>query len=190
MSASDLSRRQYAYEGGGGNKRCRLKTLAGVVCILGAFLGRKGMYRALFTRSKHVYKLALHAVNPYILDAIKEVLPQQPPLAPHEAPWRAPPPGFDVRTLRRQAAALRSDAVDAFRDEDGVRRSSLRLAETLAVTVENARENASLGKIRLCDLHAVVRRMREERARRGEAVKAAVAWQESLDELRYRHHFS
>lgn len=66
-----------------------------------------------------------------------------------------------------------------------MRRSSLRLAEVHGETVENGRENASLAKERLGHLHAALRRLTGERLRHGEAVKAAVAWQESLEELRY-----
>ncbi len=50
--------------------------------------------------------------------------------------------------------------------------------------MENGRENASRAAERLRCLHAALRRLRRERLRRGEAVRAAVAWQESLEELR------
>ncbi|CAN0241109.1 unnamed protein product, partial [Ectocarpus fasciculatus] len=113
-----------------------------------------------------------------------EKLPPAPPAPPLELPWRAPPPGFDARTLRRQASALRGEAAAAHRDEEGVRCSSLRLAEILRETIENGKENAALARERLCCLHAALRRLREERVRQGGAVNAAVAWQESLEELR------
>lgn len=61
----------------------------------------------------------------------------------------------------------------------------MRLAEIFEGTVDNGKENASLAKERLRHLHAVLRRLTGERLRHGEAVKAAVAWQESLEELRY-----
>lgn len=115
----------------------------------------------------------------------QETLPPPPPAPPIEAPWKPPPPGFDARTLRRQASALRGEAAAAHRDEEAVRRSSLRLAEILEETVDNGKENASLAKERLRHLHAVLRRLTGERLRHGEAVKAAVAWQESLEDLRY-----
>lgn len=114
----------------------------------------------------------------------QEKLPPPPPAPPLEAPWKPPPPGFDARTLRRQATALRGEAAAAQRDEEAVRRSSLRLAEVLRCTVENGKENVTLAKERLRCLHAALRRLRGERARHGEAVEAAVAWQESLEELR------
>lgn len=114
----------------------------------------------------------------------QETIPPPPPAPPLEAPWKPPPPGFDARTLRRQAAALRGEAVAAHRDEEAVRRSSLRLAEILGETVDNGKENASLAKERLRRLHAALRRLTGERLRHGEAVNAAVAWQESLEELR------
>eukprot|EP00752_Nemacystus_decipiens_P017226 g15432.t1 len=113
-----------------------------------------------------------------------ERLPPPPPAPPLDAPWKPPPPGFDARTLRRQASALRGEAAAAHRDEEAVRVSSLHLAEVFRGTVENGKENASLAKERLRCLHAALRRLRGERARHGEAVEAAVAWQESLEELR------
>lgn len=58
------------------------------------------------------------------------------------------------------------------------------MAEVLGATVENGRDNASRAAERLRCLHAALRRLRQERLRRGEAVRAAVAWQESLEELR------
>lgn len=115
----------------------------------------------------------------------QEKLPPPPPAPPLEAPWKPPPPGFDARTLRRQASALRGEASAAHRDEETVRRSSLRLAELLRGTVENGRENVFLARERLRCLHAALRRLRGERARHGKAVEAAVAWQESLEELRH-----
>lgn len=67
-----------------------------------------------------------------------------------------------------------------------MRRASLEMAETLSATVENGFANASAARERLCRLHDALRRLKEERLRHGEAVKAAVAWQESVEELRYR----
>ncbi|CAB1096638.1 unnamed protein product [Ectocarpus sp. CCAP 1310/34] len=113
-----------------------------------------------------------------------EKLPPAPPAPPLELPWRAPPPGFDARTLRRQASALRGEAAAAHRDEEAVRCSTLRLAGILRETIENGKENAALARERLGCLHAALRRLREERARQGVAVNAAVTWQESLEELR------
>lgn len=66
-----------------------------------------------------------------------------------------------------------------------MRCSSLRLAEILRETIENGKENAALARERLCCLHAALRRLREERVRQAGAVNAAIAWQESLEELRY-----
>lgn len=86
--------------------------------------------------------------------------------------------------MRRQASALRGEAAAAHRDEEAVRRSSLSLAEVLGSTVENGKENVSLARERLRCLHAALRRLRGERAKQREAVEAAVAWQESLEELR------
>lgn len=115
----------------------------------------------------------------------QETLLPPPTAAPLEVSWKAPPPGFDVRTLRRQASNLRAEAAAAFRDEEAVRRASLRLAEAISGTIENANENVSAARERLCRLHSALRRLRGERVRHGEAVKAAVAWQESLEELRW-----
>lgn len=115
---------------------------------------------------------------------MQEALPPPPPAAPLEAPWRAPPPGFDLRTLRRQASTLRREAAAAFRDEQQVRLSSLQLAEMLSATVRNGRDNAAAARERLCCLHATLRRLREERRSHGEAVRAAVSWQDSLEGLR------
>lgn len=114
----------------------------------------------------------------------QEKLPPPPPAPPLEAPWKPPPPGFDARTLRRQASTLRAEAAAAHRDEEAVRGGSLRLAEVLRGTVENGKENTSLARERLRCLHAALRRLRGERAGHARAVEAAVAWQESLEELR------
>ena len=116
---------------------------------------------------------------------MQEALPPPPPTAPLEAPWRAPPPGFDLRTLRRQASTLRGEAAAACRDEQQVRLSSLQLAEILSATVRNGRDNAAAARERLCCLHATLRRLRAERRSHGEAVRAAVSWQDSLEGLRY-----
>eukprot|EP00903_Cladosiphon_okamuranus_P012045 g11310.t1 len=130
----------------------------------------------------------LRPFEPIVLE--EEKLPPPPPAPPLEALWKPPPPGFDARTLRRQAAALRGDATTALRDEDTVRRSSLRLAEVLGATVDNGKENDSLARERIRCLHAALRRLRGERARHREAVEAAVAWQESLEELREKLAYS
>lgn len=114
----------------------------------------------------------------------KEALPPPPPTAPLEALWKAPPPGFDLRTLRRQASTLRGEAAAACRDEEQVRRSCLQLAETLSATVRNGRDNAAAAREKLGCLHAALRRLRAERRSHGEAVHAAVSWQDSLEELR------
>ncbi|CBJ25835.1 hypothetical protein Esi_0016_0144 [Ectocarpus siliculosus] len=125
---------------------------------------------------------ALRPFEPIVLQ--NEQLPPAPPAPPLGLPWRAPPPGFDARTLRRQASALRGEAAAAHRDEEAVRCSTLRLAGILRETIENGKENAALARERLCCLHAALRRLREERVRQGVAVNAAVTWQESLEELR------
>lgn len=130
------------------------------------------------TLHKHLLGLTL------VPHKTQEKLPPAPPAPPLEAPWKPPPPGFDARTLRRQASSLRSEAAGAHRDEESVRRSSLHLAEVLRGTVENGKENVSLARERLRCLHAALRQLRGKRARHGEAVEAAVAWQESLEELR------
>lgn len=114
----------------------------------------------------------------------QEKLPPPPPPPPLDAPWKPPPPGFDARTLRRQAASLRGEAAAALRDEEAVRGSSAALAELLRAAVENGEENVELGRERLRRLHASLVRLRRERRKDGEAVEAAVAWQESLEELR------
>ncbi|CAM9536059.1 unnamed protein product [Scytosiphon promiscuus] len=86
--------------------------------------------------------------------------------------------------LTRRAAALRGEAAAAGRDEEAVRSSGAALAELLRAAVENSEQNVSLGRERLRRLHESLVRLRRERRRDGEAVKAAVAWQESLEELR------
>lgn len=70
------------------------------------------------------------------------------------------------------------------KDQAAVRESSLRLAEVLSRTVENGGNNSAAARARLCRLHAAFRRLRGERLAHGEAVRAAVAWQESVEELR------
>lgn len=89
-----------------------------------------------------------------------------------------------MRTLRRQASTLRGESAAAYRDEDAVRRSSLGLAGTLSAIVENGQDNSAAAREKLGRLHEALRRLKGERVRHGEAVKAAVAWQESLEELR------
>ncbi|CAM9928844.1 unnamed protein product [Ectocarpus sp. 4 AP-2014] len=129
--------------------------------------------------------LEREALRPFEPIALQdEKLPPAPPAPPLELPWRAPPPGFDARTLRRQASALRGEATAAHRDEEAVRCSTLRLARIMRETIENGKENAALARERLCCLHAALRRLREERVRQGAAVNAAVTWQESLEDLR------
>lgn len=74
--------------------------------------------------------------------------------------------------------------MEAFRDETNVHQSSLRLAETLAATVENGRNNSSAARERLRHLHTALQRLRGERRKDAEVVKAAVEKQGSLEVLR------
>lgn len=89
-----------------------------------------------------------------------------------------------MRTLRQQGSNLRAEAASALKDQEGVRQSSLRLAETLSATVENGYENVSLARARLCRLLTAFQRLRAERMEHGEAIKTVVQWQESTEKLR------
>lgn len=119
------------------------------------------------------------------LERSQDTLPPPPGPPPVEAPWRAQPPGFDLRTLRRQSSSLRGEAVEAFRYETNVHQSSLRLAETLEATVENGRNNSSAARERLRHLHAALQRLRLERRKDAKVVKASVEKQGSLEVLRW-----
>lgn len=123
--------------------------------------------------------------DPRVLGTQQEALPPPPPAAPLEAPWRPPPPGFDIRTLRRQASNLRAEGAKALTDQETVRRSSERLAEILAATFENGCENNAAARTHLCRLHFAFRRLKKERLSHEEAVRAAMAWQESAEELKF-----
>lgn len=115
---------------------------------------------------------------------MQENLPLPPPSAPVDGSWRPTPPGFDMRTLRKQASNLRADAAGALRDQEAVRRSSIELAEILSATVENGLENMYFARARLGRLHEAFHRLRAERQGHAEAVRAIAGWQESAEELR------
>lgn len=62
--------------------------------------------------------------------------------------------------------------------------SSQCLAEILSKVVENGRENSAAARVHLCRLHAAFQRLKRERLAHGEVVRSAVAWEESVEELR------
>eukprot|EP00752_Nemacystus_decipiens_P017220 g15427.t1 len=81
------------------------------------------------------------------------------------SPWKPPPRGFDTRTLRLQASALRGETAAAQHDEEAVRGSSLRLAEARGGDRGFCGLQQSLEELREKLVSSEERRKTEERAK-------------------------